>query len=170
MRTRLSGVLVALAIALVMPTAALAANPPVAVYHGTWNTAGWVAIPGDFCPFPPEVTASGNWNVTILPDGKTAVVHITMFTLMPVQDTDLFFRLHVGSWGGNSFGQFWTVDPAGPNVFALHMDMGAPAPSYNTFVFDGTNLTFAITPWTLPETPDRPAIHCSTAVAVGTVR
>lgn len=146
MRTRISGILVALAIALLVPTAAVAADTPVSVYHGTWDSAGWVG-----CDFPSDVPASGNWNVTILPGGRMAAVHITMFAL----------GLHVDSWGGRALGDFWTVDSATSNGFELHIDMTAtPYGSWNTFVLEGNTLTFTIAPWSF----------CTSATAYGSLR
>jgi hypothetical protein len=144
MRTRLSGVLVALAIALLAPTAALAADKPVAVYHGTWDSAGWVG-----CDLPSNIPASGNWNVTILPGGEMAAVHITMFAL------------GMYAWGGQAFGSFWTVDSATSNGFALHIDLTATRyGSWNTFVLEGDTLTFTIAPW----------FSCTSSTANGTQR
>jgi hypothetical protein len=141
--------------ALVPPVAAT--NTPVAVYHGTWQTAGWagdpVTCPADF--FPASVPASGNWNVTILPGGKLAVVHITMFSL----------GMHIDSWGGKALGDFWTVDSATSNGFHLTLDLTAtPYGSTNTFAFDGTTLTFTIAPWVAGP------FSCTSAIATGNAR
>jgi hypothetical protein len=145
-RTRISGILVALAIALLVPTAAVAADTPVSVYHGTWDSAGWVG-----CDFPSNVPASGNWNVTILPGGRMAAVHITMFAL----------GMHVDSWGGKALGGLWTVDSATSDSFALDIDLTAtPYGSRNTFVLEDSTLTFTIAPW----------FYCTSATAHGSLR
>ena len=164
MRTRLSGVLVALAIALVMPTAALAADQsgPM-IFHGTWTNAEWtkaVPVPTDppACGFADLglITAAGNWNVTILPGNKNAAVHITMFVPdfpVPIPGG------HFASWGGNSFGEPWLVNSVGSNAFSLTRTNTAWG-STDTFVLEEGVLTFTITPW----------LDCASATATGSSR
>jgi hypothetical protein len=158
MRTRISRVVVALAIALLVPAAALAADTPVAVYHGTWTTAGWHGDPAT-CPMVwlGEIQASGNWNVTILPGGTMAVVHITMFTTFPNPDTG-GDRMKVDSWGGKALGEFWAVTYPTPDSIRLTL-----GPS--TFELEAGTLTFTISPWAVP-----PDISCTAAIAYGTQR
>jgi hypothetical protein len=135
MRTRSVGIILVATILLAMPMPATAGT--ARTYHGTWDTAGW-AFDESTCPLPPSVPATGNWNVTIQQDGRTAVVHSNLFTL----------GMHVDAWGGHALGDFWTVDAVTPDGFALHLDMtGTPLGSWNTFVLDHGTLTFTISPW-----------------------
>lgn len=167
MRTRIIVGLLALALGSLAPSAALASDPPVAIYHGTWTTAHWEGAP-DECGFVflGERPASGNWNVTILPGHHQAVVHMTMFVIMPDFATGGDYRVHIDSWGGNALGDFWTVDSVSANGFSLYLDLtGTPGGSMNTFALHDGTLTFAISPWVVP-----PFASCSAAVATGPQR
>ena len=166
MRNRIVRSLGALVIALAIPTATMGATTPVAVYHGTWSTAEWTGDPGG-CPFVflGTVRASGNWNVTILPGGEQASVHIDMFTTTTDPVTQAAFRVHVDAWGGRAFGDFWAVDSVAPGGFVLSLDTTSPATATNTFVLSANDLTFTIAPWIIPG-----AASCDSAIAHGTVR
>jgi hypothetical protein len=132
-------------------------------YHGSWESAGWAGDPA-MCPFPPEVPASGNWNVTLMPDGHRAVVHMTMFTATPD-------RIHVDSWGGMSLGSLWTVDSATAAGFAIHVDVparGNTEAARFTFVLDDGTLTFTIAPWVV-QLPFG-TVTCEAATAAGPLR
>jgi opacity protein-like surface antigen len=160
MRTRFASLLLVLVVALALPAAAAADSPRV--YHGTWDTAGWTYDP-ETCPFPPEVPASGNWNVTIVPGQAMAVVHVTIFSL----------GMHIDSWGGRTLGEFWTVDSASSTGFALHADvpaMGNTAAARFTFSLDQGRLTFSIAPWVLLNPDGSTLFACAAAVSSGPVR
>ncbi len=167
MQRRFSRLLGALVIALAIPTAAMGATTPVAVYHGTWSHAQWNGNPSAcFFVFLGQVQASGNWNVTILPGGSKAVVHINLFTTTRDPVTGAPFRVHVDAWGGRALGDFWMVDSTSSDGFALHLDMtNTPMASWNTFTLDRGNLTFSIAPWFIPD-----IAWCDAAVANGTQR
>jgi hypothetical protein len=157
MRSRLFALTVVVALTVLMPASALADGSQT--YHGTWNSAGWAFDP-ETCPFPPEVPASGNWNVTMVPGQDMAVVHTTIFAL----------GMHIDSWGGRLFGDFWTVDSATADGFALHRDVpaaGNTAPARFTFVLDHGVLTFAITPWVLLNPDGSPMFSCTSATSWG---
>lgn len=164
MRNRIGRPLCALVIALAIPAATMGATTPVAVYHGTWSVAQWTGSANAcFFVYLGEVPASGNWNVTILPGGHQAAVHVDMFSTMPDPQTWEPFRVHIDAWGGKAFGDFWTVDSVSPDGFALHLDMtNTPMASWNTFVLDHGTLTFTIAPWFIPD-----VAWCESAVATG---
>jgi hypothetical protein len=167
MRTRLSRLVWSIAIALAIPMATMGATTPVAVYHGTWDTAHWAGSPDTcFFVFLGDVQASGNWNVTILPGGKQAIVHINMFTTTVDPQSEEPFRVHVDAWGGRALGGTWTVDSLSPDGFALHLDLtGTSMASWNTFVLDDGTLTFTIAPWAVPG-----VASCDAAIADGLQR
>ncbi len=160
MRSRLAALSLALALVALLPTAALADSPRS--YHGTWASAGWAFDP-ETCPFPPEVPASGNWNVTIVPGQQMAAVHITLFAL----------GMHIDSWGGRLYGDFWTVDSATADGFVLHRDVpavGNTAAAEFTFVLEQGELTFTITPWVLLNPDGSTLFACTSATSWGLAR
>ena len=160
MRSRLGVFVLAVALAALLPAAALADSPRT--YDGTWDSAGWAYDP-ETCPFPPEVAASGNWNVTIVPGQEMAVVHVTIFSM----------GMHIDSWGGRLLGDFWTVDSASADGFSLHRDVpaaGNTAAARFTFVLDQGELTFAITPWVLLYPDGSPMFSCASATSWGSAR
>ncbi len=159
-RARMTALVLALALSASLPALALAGSPRV--YHGTWDTAGWTFDPTT-CPFPAEGPASGNWNVTILPHGTTAVVHVTIFTM----------GMHIASWGGQAPGDVWTVDQVTADGFALHEDVSATSStsaSTFTFVLEGGRLTFSIAPWVLLNPDGITRFACDAAVSSGPLR
>ena len=166
MPTRVGRLLCVLGIALAIPTATMGATTPVAVYHGTWSDAQWTGSPDDcFFVFLDQVQASGNWNVTILPGGTRAAVHMNMFTTTVDPQTGELFRVHVDAWGGRALEDFWTVDSFTSNGFVLHLDTTTPVVSTNTFALADRALTFTISPWAILD-----VASCTSAIAQGAVR
>ncbi|HEY5629280.1 MAG TPA: hypothetical protein VIR16_07190 [Candidatus Limnocylindrales bacterium] len=160
MRSRKIALALALALVAALPAASLADSSRT--YQGTWASAGWAFDP-ETCPFPPEVEATGNWNVTIVPGQEMAVVHITLFSM----------GMHIDSWGGRRLGSLWTIDSVTADGFRLHTDvpaMGNTAAARFTFVLDQGRLAFAITPWVLLNPDGSTLFSCATATSYGVER
>lgn len=136
MRSLLRAASAAAALALVLAVPASASGAP-SVYHGAWDTE-------DFCG---EVSGlSGNWNVTLQPDG-TAVVHVAIF----IEGEPHAF------WGGNAFHIAWVQQtPAADEVFSLLLsDLPTPYGPFDlTFVLDDAGrLTYGFSDMCGPGAP-----------------
>lgn len=121
---------------LVMLVAARASAAPT--YHGTWDGSGAASFVG--CSEPSH-SVEGNWNVTLLDDGR-AVVHYTTFEPM-----------HLMSVGGAKLsvppkvdGLWQQLETTNGETFVVATNpWGTPITMTMTLI--GHDLTFRITPY-----------------------